>query len=73
MAGTYPFIVGEKYERRDVFEMIGIADPGGGSWNTGYTFHENDAYIFCTIGESGRTGHFYENAFDCQGALKTSQ
>ena len=59
----YPFQVGAQYTRKDVFSLIGIADPGGGNWYTGYTSHENDWFLFCGVGTPGRTGHDYHNHF----------
>lgn len=58
----YPFIIGEKYRRRDVYSVIGIPeDTKGGVWDTGYARHENDWFIFCNVGIAGRTGHDYAN------------
>ena len=59
----HPFKVGERYTRRDVFRIIGIPVPDGGSWFTGYTPHGDDHFIFCGIGTAGRTGHSYDNHF----------
>jgi 5-methylcytosine-specific restriction protein A len=63
MPSAYPFAVNTQYTRRDVFEIVGINDPGGGSWYTGYTAHGDDWFIFCGIGTPGRTGHNYPNHF----------
>jgi predicted restriction endonuclease len=52
-----------QYTRKDVFNVIGIDDPGGGGWYTGYTAHGDDHFIFCGVGTSGRTGHDYKNRF----------
>lgn len=58
----YPFRIGEKYRRRDVYGVIGIPeDTKGGVWDTGYARHENDWFIFCNVGIAGRTGHDYAN------------
>lgn len=59
----HPFEVGQQYTRKDVFRIVGIADPGGGSWFTGYTPHGDDHFIFCGIETAGRTGHNYHNHF----------
>jgi hypothetical protein len=63
VGSAYPFEVGQKYLRRDVFAVIGIDDPSGGPWYTGYTQHGDDWFIFCGVGAAGRTGHDYHNRF----------
>ncbi len=60
---AYQFVIGRYYTRQDVFRVIGIDDPGGGNWYTGYTSHRGDWFIFCGIGTPGRTGHDYRNRF----------
>lgn len=60
----YPFTVGAKYSRSDIFPIVGLDDPRGGPWYTGYTSHGPDWFLFCGIGTSGRTGHSYSNHFD---------
>ena len=60
----FPFEVGKEYVRLDIFKIIGIEDPGGGNWYTGYTSHGEDWFIFCGVGAAGRTGHDYGNHFD---------
>lgn len=62
----YNFIKNSEYTRKDIFNIIGISDPNGGSWYTGYTSHQNDFFIFCHIDSEGRTGHNYGNYFDDQ-------
>lgn len=57
------FVIGRPYTRQDVFKVIGIDDPGGGNWYTGYNSHQGDWFIFCGIGTPGRTGHDYRNHF----------
>lgn len=58
----YLFQTGHNYTRRDVYRIIGIPeDTHGGNWDTGYARHNNDWFIFCNIGTSGRTGHEYAN------------
>jgi hypothetical protein len=59
----YPFNVGQDYQRKDVLKVVGVKDPGGGNWYTGYVSHGPDWFIFCNIGVSGRTGHDYQNRF----------
>lgn len=63
MSAVYPFQAGNQYTRKDVFRVLGIDDPGGGSWYTGYTTHGDDHFIFCGVGTTGRTGHDYQNRF----------
>ena len=57
------FKKGEKYARSDVAEIIGLPANRrhGGNWSTGYDTYNNEAYIFCNVGEAGRTGHDYAN------------
>lgn len=63
MKTIYPFQVGSKYARQDVFGILGIPDPGGGNWYTGYTSYGEDWFVFCGVGTVGRTGHDYNNHF----------
>jgi 5-methylcytosine-specific restriction enzyme A len=58
------FRAGRSYTRAEVLSSLGVADPGGGAWYTGYVQHEREHYIFCGVGSSGRTGHDYHNYFD---------
>ena len=59
------FILGEEYNRSDVFKMLGLnPEPKGGGWFTGYAEHEGNVFIFCNVGTPGRTGHDYGNHFD---------
>ena len=60
-ANAYQFVIGHAYTRQDVFGLIGIDDPKGGNWYTGYTSYGGDWFIFCGIGTPGRTGHDYRN------------
>jgi 5-methylcytosine-specific restriction protein A len=61
---AYNFEVGKQYRRRDVYRVIGISeDTKGGNWDTGYSRHGDDWFIFCNIGTPGRTGHDYQNAW----------
>lgn len=59
----YPFKVGAQYTRKEIFDVLGISDPRGGNWYTGYVSHRDDWFIFCGIGAPGRTGHNYHNRF----------
>jgi 5-methylcytosine-specific restriction protein A len=58
---SYPFEAGQRYARKQVFEVIGLQDPMGGNWYTGYASHGEDFFIFCNVGTAGRTGHDYKN------------
>ncbi len=64
MTSPYPFVVGAKYTRRDIFSVVGIADHKGGPWFTGFTQHGDDWFIMCHVGTAGRTGHDYGNSFE---------
>jgi 5-methylcytosine-specific restriction protein A len=56
------FHVGAKYTRPDICRLLGVApDRQGGDWNTGSHQHNNDWFIFASVGTSGRTGHDYDN------------
>lgn len=58
----YDFTAGEEYSRKDVFRIIGMPeDTWGGPWFTGYARQGEDWFLFCNIGEAGRTGHDYQN------------
>lgn len=62
---NFNFIVGEEYQRKDVFRIIGIPESTkGGNWDTGYNKYGDDWFIFCNVGKPGRTGHDYNNKFD---------
>jgi 5-methylcytosine-specific restriction protein A len=61
----YPFEIGKKYARRDVYKVIGIPqDTRGGNWDTGYNQYKSDFFLFCNVGVPGRTGHDYRNRFE---------
>ena len=62
-APNHQFVQGSRYQRRDVFKLIGIVDPGGGPMYTGYAAHGEDWFIFCGVNTAGRTGHDYDNRF----------
>lgn len=65
----YQFQINRKYSRLDIFNFIGIPDPKGGNWYTGYTSFNEDNFIFCGVGTPGRTGHDYPNRFIENNAL----
>jgi 5-methylcytosine-specific restriction protein A len=59
------FKVGEPYTRGDIYRLLGVsADEQGGDWDTGYHRHKDEWFIFCTVGQPGRTGHDYPNRFE---------
>lgn len=58
------FVSGATYTRADVLAVLGIPDPKGGPWYTGYTQHGDDFYLFCGVGVPGRTGQDLNNYFD---------
>ncbi|MBH0311494.1 hypothetical protein I7E32_14080 [Alcaligenes faecalis] len=61
----FTFEVGVLYKRSQIKEAIGL-DPTakGGSWYTGYAEKNGVDFIFCNVGNPGRTGHDYGNYFD---------
>lgn len=60
----YAFEVGRTYKRSQIKEAIGL-DPNakGGPWDTGYAERNGADFIFCNVGNPGRTGHDYDNHF----------
>ena len=37
------FLVGNKYSRKDIFQLLGITpEPTGGNWFTGYTSYNGE-------------------------------
>lgn len=50
LAAVYPFKVGVQYTRQDVFGILGISDPAGGNWYTGYNSHGDDWFIRLVVG-----------------------
>jgi hypothetical protein len=54
---------GQRYTRAEVATLIAL--PGhrrsGGNWTTGYDSWDGEAFIFCNVGTTGRTGHDYPN------------
>jgi 5-methylcytosine-specific restriction protein A len=60
-----PFSVGRRYSREEIFTTLGIdPHPTGGNWFTGYNRHQDDWFIFATVGAAGRTGHDYDNRWE---------
>jgi 5-methylcytosine-specific restriction enzyme A len=59
----YRFKVGKQYTRDDVFGVLGMENPRGGPFFTGYASRDDDWFIFCGVGTPGRTGHDYKNHF----------
>lgn len=62
--GQFKFEVGREYARAEVFEVLGIPDPKGGPFYTGYAEFRGSWFVFCGVGTAGRTGHDYQNRFD---------
>jgi 5-methylcytosine-specific restriction protein A len=60
----YPFDVSAEYSRKDVLRIIGLPDPLGGNWYTGYASHDGEFFVFCNVGVAGRTGHDYQNRWE---------
>ena len=64
------FIVGQKYSRKDIFRILEInPEPTGGNWFTGYNSHNGEHFVFVNIDTAGRTGHFYGDHWQEDGAL----
>ena len=64
---SVPFIVGKKYTREDIYNILNIPDnKRGGDWNSGYHKEGEDWYIFANIGFSGSTGHEHNNYWNGQ-------
>jgi 5-methylcytosine-specific restriction protein A len=64
-AAPTEFQVGATYSRADIYRILGVLpDEQGGDWDTGYHRHKDEWFIFCTVGQPGRTGHDYPNRFE---------
>jgi len=62
---TSEFRVGNIFTRADIYRSLGVPDhEQGGDWDTGYHRHNDEWFIFCTVGQPGRTGHDYPNRFE---------
>ena len=57
------FQKGKQYSRSEVADIIGLPANRrhGGNWSTGYDTYDDEAFIFCNVGDAGRTGHDYAN------------
>lgn len=61
----YSFKVGKQYSKNDIYRICDVpATERKGKWNTGYTQHRGDFFIFCNIGVPGKTGHDHPNRFE---------
>lgn len=61
----FNFEVDKTYERKEVAAQVGVHPvPDGGDWFTGSTAYGGATFIFCNIGNAGRTGHNYGNYWD---------
>lgn len=59
------FHVAATYTRADIYGILGVPEnEQGGDWDTGYHRHNEEWFIFCTVGQPGRTGHDYPNHFE---------
>ena len=59
------YVIGKQYSRNDIYNVLKIpTDRRGADWLNGYHRHKNDYYIFCNVGEPGRTGHDYPNRWE---------
>lgn len=68
------FRVGATYTRNDIYRVVGVADDAqGGDWDTGYHRHNDEWFIFCTVGQPGRTGHDYPNRFEGNDLIWTAR
>src|SRR4030095_203506 len=57
--------VGEDYTRANLYELLQIpVEQRRGDWDTGHHRHQDEWFIFATIGGPGRTGHDYSNRWD---------
>lgn len=64
------FLVGNKYSRKDIFQVLGITpEPTGGNWFTGYTSYNGEHFVFVNVDTAGRTGHFYGDHWQEDGTL----
>jgi hypothetical protein len=60
-----PFVVGEQYERKDVYRILGVPqDKQRGSWDTGYRRWGDDLFIFSTVGSPATLGYDYDNRWE---------
>ena len=56
------FQPGRTYTKKDIYNVLEVSTVQQlGSWNTGYHFYGNDAFIFANVNIAGRTGHNYDN------------
>lgn len=65
IVGQGEFRVGDNYSRADIYRLLRVPpNEQGGDWDTGYHQHRGEWFIFCTVGQPGRTGHDYRNRFE---------
>ncbi|MEO0315851.1 MAG: hypothetical protein RI928_2307 [Pseudomonadota bacterium] len=49
-APVHAFRIGQPYARKDVYRVLGLLEnTKGGNWDTGYTSHGADFFIFCGV------------------------
>ena len=59
------WVKGNKYSRADLKELAGLnRNTNGGPWDTGIVEWKSQFLIFANVGESGRTGHQYNNKWE---------
>ena len=59
------YVIGKQYTRNDIYEFLQLPlNQRAGDWLNGYHRHGTDYYIFCNIGDAGRTGHDYPNRWE---------
>lgn len=61
------------YTREEVWRLLkpGVPFRRGGMWATGYAVADGKLVAFANIGDSGRTGHDFPNAYDPASNLMT--
>ncbi|MDN5513301.1 MAG: DUF3427 domain-containing protein [Acinetobacter sp.] len=61
----FNFVKNQSYSKNDIYDICQVTpEKQKGNWNTGYTFYEEEGFIFVNIDSAGRTGHNYPNHFN---------
>ncbi|HJU40331.1 MAG TPA: DUF3427 domain-containing protein [Tahibacter sp.] len=59
------FVVGDSYTKPDIYVRCAVPEARqDGAWDTGYIKFDGTYFLFCNVGDVGRTGHDYANRFD---------
>ena len=59
------FVPGKKYSRPEIQQMVvRSAAAKGGKWDTGVLKHDDEFFIFATVGVAGSTDHDYDNRWE---------